>query len=297
MKIMKLNIKNGKKSVSFIQNNIYYYMKDVSGIIKGIIDNNGKLLVRYYYSAYGYIYYIEDNSNINLGTINPIRYHGYYYDEDMELYYLTSRYYNPYTCRYLTPDSTDYLDASEASGLNLYAYCNNDPINYADPSGHCWDTVFDILFIGWDVINLITDEGYNDWKNWAALCLDISFAVLPFVTGGGGQVVKAVNVTNDILDYKKITVVGETMSRVQETAIALGCVDEIYTGFKYYDKLQKNGKAGEILAEIGGKASNLAWLYSKLRSGYQVVDIGIDSLRIARSSSYILERVSSSLFL
>ena len=52
------------------------------------------------------------------------------------------------------------------------------------------------------------------------------------------------------------------------------------------------------MAEIGGKASNLAWLYGKLRKGYTVIDIGIDIGRVSnqtgklvRSSSYIAEKI------
>lgn len=41
---------------------------------------------------------------------------------------------------------------------------------------------------------------------------------------------------------------------------------------------------GEVLAEIGGKSTNIAWLYGKLRSGYKVVDIGIATARTIRSS-------------
>ena len=67
-----------------------------------------------------------------------------------------------------------------------------------DPTGHFWDTVLDILFIGWDIHNLITNEGYKDWKNLAALLVDLAFAAIPFVTGEGGQVVKLANVADDI---------------------------------------------------------------------------------------------------
>ena len=69
---------------------------------------------------------------------NPIRYRGYYYDRETGLYYLNARYYNPQWRRFISPDSPDYLDPETPNGLNLYAYCNNDPVNYADPSGHTW---------------------------------------------------------------------------------------------------------------------------------------------------------------
>ena len=71
---------------------------------------------------------------------NPIRYRGYYFDRETGLYYLNARYYNPQWRRFISPDDTSYLDPETPNGLNLYAYCNNDPVNYADPSGHSWES-------------------------------------------------------------------------------------------------------------------------------------------------------------
>ena len=73
---------------------------------------------------------------MQLAIANPIRYRGYYYDTDIGLYYLNARYYSPELRRFISPDDTSYLDPENANGLNLYAYCYNDPVYYADPSGH-----------------------------------------------------------------------------------------------------------------------------------------------------------------
>lgn len=162
---------------------------------------------------------------------------------------------------------------------------------YYDPNGNFWDTILDILFIGCDIYDLCTNGGYKDWKNWDALGVDLAFAALPFVTGGGGQVVIVANVADDINDFRKITVVGETMNRVQDTAILFNSLDNLYDGFGAYSKLSSLGKGGKALAEVGGKLDNAAWLYMKLKSGYKVVDIGIDLARKSRSSSYAMERV------
>ena len=35
-----------------------------------------------------------------------------------------------------SPDDVSYLDPTSINGLNLYAYCGNDPVNKYDPSGH-----------------------------------------------------------------------------------------------------------------------------------------------------------------
>ena len=73
---------------------------------------------------------------MELAKANPIRYRGYYYDQDIGLYYLNARYYSPELRRFISPDDTAYLDGETVDGLNLYAYCCNDPVNYADPSGN-----------------------------------------------------------------------------------------------------------------------------------------------------------------
>ena len=69
-----------------------------------------------------------------IGNINPIRYRGYYYDTDLGLYYLQSRYYDPETGRFVNGDG--YVQTGD--GLldkNMFAYCLDDPVNMADPSG------------------------------------------------------------------------------------------------------------------------------------------------------------------
>ena len=67
---------------------------------------------------------------------NPIRYRGYYFDEDTGLYYCNARYYSPKWRRFISPDNTAYLNPESVNGLNLYCYCHNDPVNYTDPSGY-----------------------------------------------------------------------------------------------------------------------------------------------------------------
>ena len=93
-------------------------------------------MVKYTCDAYGNKISISDTSGINLGVENPFRYKGYYYDEETQLYWVSSRYYSPELCRWISPDSIEYLDPESINGLNLYAYCGNDPINKYDPSGH-----------------------------------------------------------------------------------------------------------------------------------------------------------------
>ena len=76
---------------------------------------------------------IEEGTHI--GNMNPYRYRGYYYDTETGLYYLKSRYYDPETGRFISIDGISYLDAETVNGLNLYAYCLDNPVMNVDPNG------------------------------------------------------------------------------------------------------------------------------------------------------------------
>ena len=71
---------------------------------------------------------------------NPFTYRGYYYDRDLKLYYLNSRYYDPVVCRFISPDDYSVLTATPAAltDKNLYAYCDNNPVMRVDNSGEFW---------------------------------------------------------------------------------------------------------------------------------------------------------------
>ncbi len=113
----------------------YYFHRNLLGDVISIYDTSGNEVVRYAYDAWGNCTITSDTTKYDVATANPIRYRGYYYDADTNLYYLNARYYSPELRRFISPDDTAYLDPETPNGLNLYCYCNNDPVNYADPSG------------------------------------------------------------------------------------------------------------------------------------------------------------------
>ena len=99
-----------------------------------IIDSTGASVVKYTYNAWGEA--MVSGTNISLGVINPYRYRGYYYDSGIGLYFLQTRYYDPQVGRFLSMDDVEYIDPETIGGVNLYAYCNNNPVMGVDPSGH-----------------------------------------------------------------------------------------------------------------------------------------------------------------
>ena len=130
-----------------------------------IIDNAGETVVKYGYDAYGNCK-IDYTINSDLAHTNPIRYRSYYYDDETQLYWVSSRYYSPEICRWISPDSIEYLDIETVNGLNLYCYCGNDPINNIDPSGHFAVTTLIILgLIGVGAVVGGTVAGVNCYNN------------------------------------------------------------------------------------------------------------------------------------
>ena len=113
----------------------YFYVRDYLHNILGIVDQNGKLVVKYSYDAYGNRKGIEDTSGCNLGTRNPFRYKGYYYDDDTEMYYCKSRFYVPKWRRWLNSDNFVNLQVDEVVNFNLWAYVVNNPVQNIDESG------------------------------------------------------------------------------------------------------------------------------------------------------------------
>ena len=111
----------------------YVFRKNLQGDVVGICSSSGTLIGEYVYDAWGNL--LEEPTN-GILLANPFRYRGYYYDTSIGLYYLNSRYYDPETGRFLNEDLVSYLEPETIGGINLYAYCLNDPVNNIDPSGH-----------------------------------------------------------------------------------------------------------------------------------------------------------------
>ena len=96
---------------------------------------------KYVYDSFGNHRVLDSNNNeiasrFAVANLNLIRYKGYYYDIESEMYYCLTRYYNPQWRRWISPDSTNYLDPESLSGLNLFVYCGNNPVIYYDPLGY-----------------------------------------------------------------------------------------------------------------------------------------------------------------
>ena len=113
---------------------LYYYLYNLQGDVVGLVDKTGTTMVTYTYDVWGKPESTTGPMATTLGVANPFRYRGYYYDTESGFYYLQSRYYDPEVGRFLNADET--LGANrDVTAYNLYAYCSNNPVMYADPGG------------------------------------------------------------------------------------------------------------------------------------------------------------------
>ena len=115
----------------------YYYATNLQGDVTAILNASGSPVVSYTYDAWGKPLTVTGSLATTLGTHNPLRYRGYVYDTETELYYLQSRYYNPDTGRFLNADA--FTSTGQGfTGNNMFAYCGNNPVARKDDGGDFW---------------------------------------------------------------------------------------------------------------------------------------------------------------
>ena len=108
--------------------------------IVGLMDASGNRVVEYTYDAWGKLISTTGTLATSLAADNPFRYRGYYYDTETGLYYLTTRYYDPEVCRFISADV--YMTTGQGVlGGNMWAYCGNNPVVRYEVQGEFWNII------------------------------------------------------------------------------------------------------------------------------------------------------------
>ncbi len=112
----------------------FWFEKNLQGDIIAIYNNAGVKLSSYTYDAWGNFTVTYTNGGATTAAqYNPFTYRSYYYDDDLGLYYLNSRYYDSNTGRFISADGQ--LNSS-LLGYNLFVYGLNSPVNFVDYDGN-----------------------------------------------------------------------------------------------------------------------------------------------------------------
>ena len=129
----------GQPAMVNFNGTLYSYVHNLQGDVVGIVDSAGSLVVEYKYDAWGKPTLVRTLTAAYeaLAELNPFRYRGYVYDEEVELYYLKTRYFSPDIQRFVNIDGY-IINTDGISDENLFGYCGNNPVMRKDPCGEAW---------------------------------------------------------------------------------------------------------------------------------------------------------------
>ena len=221
---------------------VFWYEKNLQGDIVAVYNSSGTKLVTYdYYDAWGNYTVSYSNGGGSTGAqYNPFRYRGYYYDTDLGMYYLQSRYYDAKICRFISADYARITTATPyaLTDKNLYAYCDNNPVVRVDDGGMFWDTVFDVVSLAFSVAEVAANP-YNVWA-WVGLAGDI-VDLIPFVSGVGETVDairictkldNAIDAADNVIDAAKFLL--KNSDKASDLRRATGSYEILYASGKNY---------------------------------------------------------------
>ena len=108
-----------------------FYHFDGQGSTRALTDENGNVVATYVYDSYGNVVASTGNATTAYRYVGAERYR----EAGYGLLWVGSRHYDPQVGRWTTEDS--WLgDASRTQSVNRYAYCEANPVDFVDPSGH-----------------------------------------------------------------------------------------------------------------------------------------------------------------
>lgn len=227
----------------------FYYMYHAQGDVVGIANaTSGEVVATYKYDAWGNCT-VTNANNVTIGTENPFRYRGYYYDTESGLYYLNSRYYSPELGRFINADSL--IDNTGTITQNLFSYCGNNPVNYIDPDGHLPKWVSGLLDIASGITQIIAG---------------ISLATATAATGVGIAVGVALVANGLTTMYSGIAQVNNHLTGTE----SMHEENWIRTGAKALGRLVA-GEKGQKVAEVVYDVADLAASIYSIGSGANAV--------------------------
>ncbi len=230
---------------------IYYFNYSS---VTNIVYNDDALIKSYTYDAYGNTQSADEHEQVIIPS--SITYTGAVNDEETGLYYMNARYYDPETGRFISQDT--YRGTGEAF-WHLYLYCDSDPVNNIDPTGH--GKIYIIYYnTGHSLAKFAKNSPFYDTNNKNVYMKSVKQSK---------DFIKAWNDMSGTIDYVYIFVHGD-----KGGLLCFYNKDNINCNqINSKLKSKKVNKYVYLLCCYGGagkEGNNLAWLFAK-KSGTKVV--------------------------
>jgi RHS repeat-associated protein len=216
---------------------------------------NNVLVERYAYDVFGRPTIRDPNGGVLAASAwgNPYLFTGRAYDAESGLYYYRARYYDYATGRFLQPDPIGYQ-----AGINLYKYCNNNAVNFVDPSGEWFETAWDAANVLMGIGSLAYNVGHGNLGlaalDAAGLAYDVVATAVPFLPGGASAAVKASRAGNTLA--RSINVGMDVANIAKQTDRAARVVDDLLSAAAYGRKVHDD--VGYIMKNILRELENFA---------------------------------------
>mgnify|MGYP000924390666 CR=1 FL=1 len=220
-----------------------------------LTGSDGNVTKSYDYDAYG------NEKNPDAADANPFRYCGEYFDKETGTYYLRARYYAPGIGRFISEDSYWGKDNDPLS-LNLYTYCENEPINRIDPSGHDWldkviDSILNFFGISSDLDETATGPHSDMYKISTAfywgIQTDITFFCMNYTQAFFDTIEWAAQqdaITTAISPVKQnLNSLSKGAAKTNNVKVNAGQQNKHIPGTNNYKQEIANGKTKSILSE------------------------------------------------
>jgi len=254
----------------------YWYQNDHLGTPQKITTTSGAIAWAGMYDSFG---------NVQIGTeniTNNLRFAGQYYDAETGLYYNLNRYYDPTTGRYLRTDPY-------GEGLNLYAYCFNNPHSWIDPLGLCavkkaWNWWSDLVtpdYVLNDPVNAVDHYGLRNWSTIRRGTVKVVFGAVGVVGGalaastptGIGQVLGTAGVLSgsSAIGFGVSQIIaGFTDNEISFMGVKEAVIQGTTSGLNKKNLLAANEILDMIPGILSGNPSQLAAVLNSIEYGLSI---------------------------
>ena len=108
---------------------------------------------------------------MSMTRLNSLRWKGYFYDVETGLYFINGRWYDPETCRYISPTDHTAISLLSPNGANRYAF----------ESGNSVDNAY---------TNTIAGGNYSDYRNFSR---NTNLTAVPWVVSNATTIYGAIS--------------------------------------------------------------------------------------------------------